>query len=150
MGPRNLAQKVIQLSSRFWLSLPAVYFAGLILLNIISIPFATNEMLDDCPEYSYNCDYRIIALDVSTDELHEAMESWADQRSITTTFSEGHIVDRTFFMQFPDDVHYSNECGTVEIFSKSRLGVGDLGVNADRIDDIVSFLEEYDFKTTYQ
>ena len=53
-------------------------------------------------------------------------------------------------MQFPDDVHYSNECGTVEILSKSRLGVGDLGVNADRIDDIVSFLEEYDFKTTCQ
>ena len=126
------------------------YFVGLILLNIISIPFATNEMLDDCPEDSFNCDYRIIALDVSTDELHEAMESWADERSLTTTFSEGHIVDRTFFMQFPDDVHYSNECGTVEIFSKSRLGVGDLGVNADRIDDIVSFLEEYDFKTTCQ
>ena len=120
MGPRNLAEKVIPLSSRFWLSLPAFYFVGLILLNIISIPFATNEMLDDCPEDSFNCDYRIIALDVSTDELHEAMESWADERSLTTTFSEGHIVDRTFFMQFPDDVHYSNECGTVEIFSKSR------------------------------
>ena len=122
----------------------------LLLINIVSTPFATTEMPEDCPDESYNCDYRIIALDVSDEELHDAMYDWQETRGFTTTFSEGHIVDRTFFMQFPDDVHYSNECGTVEIFSKSRLGRSDYGVNQDRVDEIIEFLLDYDFETTCQ
>jgi len=59
-------------------------------------------------------------------------------------------VDRTLFMQFPDDVHYSNECGTVELFSKSRLGRSDYGVNEDRVDEIVDFLMDYNFESTCQ
>ena len=78
------------------------------------------------------------------------MQQWADERLFTTTFSQGHIVDRTLFMQFPDDVIYSNECGIVELFSKSRLGRSDLGVNAERLDDIVEFLMDYEFETTCQ
>lgn len=122
----------------------------LLLINIVSTPFATTEMPEDCPDESYNCDYRIIALDVSDEELHDAMYDWQETRGFTTTFSEGHIVDRTLFMQFPDDVHYSNECGTVEIFSKSRLGRSDYGVNQDRVDEIIEFLLDYDFETTCQ
>ena len=122
----------------------------LLLINIVSTPFATTEMPEDCPDESYNCDYRIIALDVSDEELHDAMYDWQETRGFTTTFSEGHIVDRTLFMQFPDDVHYSNECGTVEIFSKSRLGRSDYGVNQDRVDEIIEFLMDYEFETTCQ
>ena len=133
-----------------WQWLPAGYILFLLLINIVSTPFATTEMPEDCPDESYNCDYRIIALDVSDEELHDAMYDWQETRGFTTTFSEGHIVDRTLFMQFPDDVHYSNECGTVEIFSKSRLGRSDYGVNQDRVDEIIEFLMDYDFETTCQ
>lgn len=133
-----------------WQWLPAIYLAALLLMNLMSTPFATSEMPDECPDGSMNCEFRIIALDVSDEELHQAMYEWQESRGFTTTFSEGHIVDRTLFMQFPDDVHYSNECGTVELFSKSRLGRSDYGVNKDRVNEIVDFLMAYDFESTCQ
>tara|TARA_B100001758_G_scaffold243745_1_gene253951 strand:- start:651 stop:1097 length:447 start_codon:yes stop_codon:yes gene_type:complete len=138
------------LSKQTWQWGPAIYLAGLLVMNIISIPFGTFEMPEDCPEDTWNCDKRTIALDVSDEELHQAMEEWSDERSFTTTFSEGHIVDRTLFLQFPDDVIYENECGAVELFSKSRIGRSDYGVNADRMDEIVEYLLQYDFETTCQ
>ena len=133
-----------------WQWLPAIYLAALLLMNLISTPFATTVMPDECLDGSMNCEFRIIALDVSDEELHQAMYEWQESRGFTTTFSEGHIVDRTLFMQFPDDVHYSNECGTVELFSKSRLGRSDYGVNKDRVNEIVDFLMAYDFESTCQ
>tara|TARA_X000000368_G_scaffold336977_1_gene274741 strand:+ start:240 stop:680 length:441 start_codon:yes stop_codon:yes gene_type:complete len=136
--------------SKAWQWAPAIYLAGLLLMNIISTPFGISEMPDECPVDSYNCDYRIIVLDVSEEELDDAMREWAHDRSFTTTFSPGHIVDRSLVFQFPDDVHYSNECGTVDLFSKSRLGRSDMGVNSERIDDLVEFLMDYDFETTCQ
>lgn len=138
------------MSAAKWQWLPAMYVAGLLLMNIMSIPLGYSEMPDECPEGSHNCDYRTITLDVGEEELHDAMEEWAHDRSFTTTFSPGHIVDRTLVFQFPDDVHYSNECGTVDLFSKSRLGSYDYEVNSDRLDEIQEYLLEYDFETTCQ
>ena len=138
------------LESKKWQWGPAVYVAGLLLMNILSMPFGVSEMPDECPEDSMNSDKRTIALDVGEEEFHAVMEEWAHDRSFTTTFSEGHIVDRTPFMQFPDDVLYSNECGEIELFSKSRLGRSDLGVNSDRLDEIETYLLESDFETTCQ
>ena len=138
------------LSSRTWLWAPALYIVGLIVMNVLSIPLATDTMPDDCPENSGNCDHRQITLNVSDEELHQAMEEWVDTRGFTTTFSEGHIVDRTLFLQFPDDVTYDNKCGYVEVHSQSRIGGADFGVNSDRLDDLESFLKSYDFETTCQ
>ena len=119
-------------------------------MNVLSSPLATDTMPDDCPENSGNCDHRQITLNVSDEELHQAMEEWVDTRGFTATFSEGHIVDRTLFMQFPDDVTYDNKCGYVEVHSQSRIGGADFGVNSDRLDDLESFLNSYDFETTCQ
>ena len=119
-------------------------------MNVLSIPFGVSEMPEECPEGSMNCDYRTLQLDVSDEELDEAMRDWAHERSFTTTFSSGHIVDRSLVFQFPDDVHYSNDCGTVDIFSKSRLGRSDLGVNSERLDELEEYLLDYDFETTCQ
>lgn len=136
--------------SKAWQWAPAIYLAGLLLMNIISTPFGVSEMPDECPEGSMNCDYRTIQLDVSDEELDDVMRDWANERSFTTTFSQGHIVDRTPLFQFPDDVYYSNDCGTVDIFSKSRLGISDLGVNSERLDELEEYLLDYDFDTTCQ
>ena len=136
--------------SKPWQWVPAIYLAGLLLMNILSIPFGVSEMPDECPEGSMNCDYRTIQLDVSDEELDDAIMDWARERSFTTTFSPGHIVDRSLVFQFPDDVHYSNDCGTVDLFSKSRLGRSDLGVNSERLDQLEEYLLEYDFETTCQ
>ena len=138
------------LTSRAWIWAPALYIAGLLLMNLLSIPLAPEGMPEDCPENSGNCERRQIMLDVSEEELHEAMEEWVDTRIFTASFSEGHIVDRTLLMQFPDDVTYENKCGWIEVQSESRIGGSDFGVNADRLDDLEDFLESYDFKTTCQ
>jgi hypothetical protein len=136
--------------SKPWQWAPAIYLAGLLLMNILSIPFGVSEMPDECPEGSMNCDYRTIQLDVSDKELDDAIMEWARERSFTTTFTPGHVVDRSLVFQFPDDVHYSNECGTVDLFSKSRLGRSDLGVNSERLDQLEEYLLDYDFETTCQ
>lgn len=138
------------LPNKTWIFLPAAYIACLVILNLFSIPLTNDTLPDDCPEYSGNCEHRQIMLDVSDEELHEAMEEWVDTRIFTATFSEGHIVDRTMFLQFPDDVTYENRCGMVEVNSQSRIGGSDFGVNSDRLDDLEEFLQSYDFKTTCQ
>tara|TARA_B110000495_G_scaffold75542_1_gene64704 strand:- start:125 stop:541 length:417 start_codon:yes stop_codon:yes gene_type:complete len=138
------------LTTKKWQWAPAIYVVVLLLMNILSTPFGVSEMPDACPEDSMNCDYRTIELDISEEEFHEVMKEWAHDRSFTTTFSPGHIVDRTLVMQFPDDVLYVNECGSVDIFSKSRLGQSDLGVNSDRLDELEEYLLDYDFETTCQ
>ena len=138
------------LASRVWILAPALYIVGLVVMNVLSVPLATETMTEACPENSRNCDHRQIMIDVSDEELHKAMEEWVDTRAFTATFSEWHIVDRTLLMQFPDDVTYENKCGYVEVNSQSRLGGADFGVNADRLDDLESFLKSYDFETTCQ
>ncbi len=138
------------LSNRTWIWAPALYILGLIVMNVLSAPLATETIPDGCPDNSANCDHRQIMIDVSDEELHKAMEEWTDTRAFTASFSEGHIVDRTLFMQFPDDVTYQNKCGYIEVNSQSRIGGGDFGVNSDRLDDLESFLKSYDFTTTCQ
>ena len=138
------------LSNRTWIWAPALYILGLIVMNVLSAPLATETIPDGCPDNSANCDHRQIMIDVSDEELHKAMEEWVGTRGFSATFSEGHIVDRTLLMQFPDDVTYENKCGYIEVNSQSRLGGADFGVNADRLDDLESFLKSYDFETTCQ
>jgi len=138
------------LASRAWIWAPALYIVGLVVMNVLSVPLATETMPDSCPENSRNCDHRQIMVDVGDEELHKAMEEWVGTRAFTATFSEGHIVDRTLLMQFPDDVTYENKCGYIEVNSQSRLGGSDFGVNADRLDDLEDFLKSYDFETTCQ
>ena len=138
----------LKIKSRLWV--PAAYIAGLILMNLLSIPLAPDGMPEDCSENSRNCERMQIMLDVSDEELHKAMEDWVDTRIFTASFSEGHIVDRTLFMQFPDDLTYENKCGLIEVQSESRIGGSDFGVNADRLDNLEKFLKSYDFETTCQ
>ena len=138
------------LSNRAWIWAPALYVVGLVVMNLLSVPLATETIPDKCSENSRNCDHRQIMIDVSDEELHKAMEEWVSTRIFTATFSEGHIVDRTLFMQFPDDVTYENKCGYIEVNSQSRLGGADFGVNANRLDDLESFLNSYNFETTCQ
>ena len=138
----------LKIKSRLWV--PVAYIAGLILMNLLSIPLAPDGMPEDCPENSRNCERIQIMLDVSDKELHKAMEDWVDTRIFTASFSEGHIVDRTLFMQFPDDLTYENKCGLIEVQSESRIGGSDFGVNADRLDNLEKFLKSYDFETTCQ
>jgi hypothetical protein len=121
------------------------YLGLLIAINLLSIPFELEEMPEKCSDDSINCARMTLSLDISDSELNQAMEEWESTRGLTSSFEEGHIVDRTLFMQFPDDLFYENICGNVEFHSQSRLGVGDMGVNQNRLDNLKEFLEQYDW-----
>ena len=123
----------------------SAYLGLLITINLLSIPFELEEMPEKCPDDSINCARMTLNLDIPDSELNQAMEEWESTRGLTSSFEEGHIVDRTLFMQFPDDLFYENTCGNIEFHSQSRLGVGDMGVNQNRLDNLKEFLEEYEW-----
>ncbi len=119
--------------------------------------------MEACPEGSANCahlggnaDYR---MDVSSTFIDRSME---DIRSELTDYiaeydceilvedaSDSlyyvHFVERTPFWLFPDDVLVSIEqidedTVNIELHSQSRLGLGDMGVNPERLERIYNQL----------
>lgn len=59
--------------------------------------------------------------------------------------TQTHAVFRTLWWRFPDDFivngHYENGQTILYVYSKSRLGVSDLGVNVARVNKFVSFMK---------
>lgn len=118
----------------------AIYPILLVLIQLMSLPSALDIMPESCSPDSNNCDHRVIVLDVSDEALDKAMKEWQSSLIFTSSFEQGHIVDRTLFMQFPDDIFYENSEQGVILHSQSRLGKSDLGVNAARMDSLEEFL----------
>ncbi len=120
-----------------------------------------------CPESSGNCahiggdaEYRMdgeytLTLNQSAEEVWGALQQYIDDSGADVLFEEKqesgesytHLVERTVFWRFPDDVavHVTvideNSC-TVELHSQSRLGGGDLGVNPKRLEGLYEALTE--------
>jgi uncharacterized protein (DUF1499 family) len=116
------------------------YLGLLILIQLLSLSTSLDEMPESCPQDSQNCDHRIIEIDVSDEALDNAMKDWQSGLIFTSSFEQGHIVDRTLFMQFPDDIFYENSDQGIILHSQSRLGKSDLGVNAARMDSLEELL----------
>ena len=121
--------------------------------------------MESCPEGSANCahlggnaNYR---MDASTTILNRSMEEIRSELTdyiteydceiLVEDASDSvyyvHFVEHTPFWQFPDDVLVSIEQideGTVEIelHSQSRLGLGDMGVNPERLERIYNQLAD--------
>ena len=120
-----------------------------------------------CPETSGNCahlggeaDHRMdgeftLTLNQSAEQVWSALQQYIDDSGADVLFEEKqesgesytHLVERTVFRRFPDDVavHVTvvdeNSC-TLELHSQSRLGGGDLGVNPARLDGLYNALTE--------
>ena len=87
--------------------------------------------------------------------MWSALQQYIDDSGADVLFEEKqesgesytHLVERTVFWRFPDDVavHVAvvdeNSC-TLELHSQSRLGGGDLGVNPARLDGLYNALTE--------
>ena len=115
--------------------------------------------METCPDGSANCahlggnaDYRMDAtptiLDRSMDDIRSELSDYISEydceilvEDVSDTSYYVHFVERTPFWLFPDDVLVSIEqidedTVEIELHSQSRLGVGDLGVNPERLEDI--------------
>jgi len=117
-----------------------------------------------CPEDAQNC-YRIanepyatnqteVWFNASAYDLREAAGEWVDDQSLAiVTFDddiEFHAVFRTKFLLFPDDLFLRTGCtdqgAYIQIHSESRLGVSDLGVNEERVEELISYLQNQQFE----
>ena len=140
-----------------WLLLPpAIWISCILLIQVLGGIVAPNssEMPEECPEGSQNCSRMIVYFDTTSQDLHSAALDWIQSQSKTTTVEDGentsHSVFRTKWMMFQDDFFLETGCtengAWIQIHSESRLGIGDMGVNQNRIDALVEHLDSIEFE----
>ena len=146
-----------------------IIFYGLTIssIQLIAPSEIITEMPERCPENSANCariahdgtSYRIdssegISIEGTPSEVQAEIENWLNEQfsggvlysnvnNENSTFIHG--VDRTPFWFFPDDVYTEITCDSsgktlVTLQSESRLGIGDLNKNPERISDLMEHL----------
>ena len=115
--------------------------------------------METCPEGSANCahlggnaNYRMdttsTILDQSMDDVRIRILDYIleyecnilDEQSTESTYYV-HFVEYTPFWQFPDDVLISievvdDDTVEIELHSQSRIGLGDMGVNPERLERV--------------
>jgi len=144
------------MEQRGWILIPpAVWIACIMLIQILGAFTAptSSEMPEECPDDSQNCARMMMGLDGTTEEVHAAAMSWIDSQPRTEvevqTETTSHTVFRTPWMLYPDDLFIQTGCtenGTwIQIHSESRLGIGDRGVNQERIDALLGHLATVEF-----
>ncbi|MCH2637027.1 MAG: DUF1499 domain-containing protein [Candidatus Thalassarchaeum sp.] len=144
---------------RRWILIPpAVWIASILLIQILGALTApaNSEMPEDCPEESRNCFRSMMGLDGTPQEVHAAAMDWVNSQNRTTVETQAettsHTVFRTPWMLYPDDFFIETGCtenGTwIQIHSESRLGIGDGGVNQDRVDALLNHMVSIEFEVS--
>ena len=145
------------MDQRRWILLPPVIWISCVLLIQVLGGFAapsSSEIPEKCPDGSQNCSRIFVNFDTSSQELHSAAMNWIQSQDRTSIADEGenssHTVFRTKWMMFQDDFFLETGCtengAWIQIHSESRLGVGDGGVNQNRIDALLEYLDSVEFE----
>ena len=124
---------------------------------LVGAPTPDHTSMPDCPDGTMNCaslssvenvrmDAGLTAvIQANVSDVWDAWEDWSDENGLQGVHDEvneggehfSHRVAITPFWRFPDDVvvHFVPEGDDtrLSIYSASRLGQGDLGVNPDRL-----------------
>ena len=142
---------LVMLIASPWLLVQVWIFVGAQDESISSME-ACSEGSANCAHLGGNADYR---MDTSSTIIDRSMEdirsdltdyiSEYDCKILVEDASDSlyyvHFVERTPYWLFPDDVLVSIEqidedTVVIELHSQSRLGVGDMGVNPERLERI--------------
>ena len=144
------------------------------LLSILSIhiaapdnPIEPEKFPTSCPEDSINCsmiapnhhrsgNITEIRINASLDEVMDEVRKWVDSLSGTTTIGDWpeqtHAVFRTLILRFPDDFVVRGFCDSgdsvLHVYSKSRLGISDLGVNKARVESFAEHMINVEMATS--
>jgi uncharacterized protein (DUF1499 family) len=146
------------MDQRRWILIPpAIWIAGIMLIQILGALTApsSSEMPEECPEGSQNCARMMMGIEGTPEEVHDAAMNWVDSLGRTEVEAQSettsHTVFRTPWMLYPDDFFIQTGCtenGTwIQIHSESRLGIGDMGVNQERIDALLDHLVTVELET---
>jgi len=149
--------------------LVSVYF-----LSIISIQIAAPDELIgpdefplECPEDSLNCsmigpnhhrsdNLTELRINSSLEEVMGEVRRWISSQPGTEVIGvwpgQTHSVFRTLMFRFPDDFVVRGFCDNgdtvLQIYSKSRLGVSDLGVNKARVLSFNDYMSNIEMATS--
>jgi|TARA_B100001540_G_scaffold317262_1_gene349712 uncharacterized protein (DUF1499 family) len=164
-------RKVAKRISRPIIRLFVVWIVVVLTIQVLAPSPTVNQMPENCPENSGNCvrvdyngsSYRYNNLEppiisASTSEINEVISGWFSDEGGKILFSSMdensgsnflHIKESTDFFFFPDDVYVNSRCledsnlSVVILQSQSRLGNGDLGINFERLSELISYLNNY-------
>lgn len=139
------------------LSSPWLFVQGWIL---VAADDPDHTSMPTCPASTANCAYlsaestvRMDAeltavIDANVSEVWQAWVDWSEENNLRPGHTElgesgerfAHGVAITPFWRFPDDVvvqfQPQGETTAITLYSASRLGVSDLGVNPDRLESL--------------
>ncbi len=137
----------------------AILFISSYLISVMSIQIAAPDQIinpgdfpEECPEDSLNCSMispnshrsgGLVELRFNSD-LETVMQEasrWIDSQPRTELIGEWtnqtHSVFKSLIFRFPDDFVVSGFCeggqSVIYVYSQSRLGISDIGVNKDRV-----------------
>jgi uncharacterized protein (DUF1499 family) len=147
------------MEQRRWILIPpAIWIACIMLIQILGAFTApsSSEMPEECPEGSQNCARMMMGIDGTPEEVHAAAMNWIESQGRTENEDQSettsHTVFRTPWMLYPDDFFIQTGCtenGTwIQIHSESRLGIGDMGVNQERIDALLDHMITVELETS--
>jgi len=147
------------MEQRRWILIPpAIWIACIMLIQILGAFTApsSSEMPEECPEGSQNCARVMMGIEGTPEEVHTAAMNWVDSQGRTEIEDQSettsHTVFRTPWMLYPDDFFIQTGCtenGTwIQIHSESRLGIGDMGVNQERIETLLDHMATIELETS--
>lgn len=122
-------------------------------------PDYSQTLPQECEEDSLNCagfgkwSHRMdnpsaVEFEGSMADARDSIEEWISERERSTTVHSDndtfHVVETSLLLRFEDDLVIHIECSDgltiIHAHSSSRIGVGDLGVNPERLDSLKSHL----------
>ena len=127
---------------------------------LVGAPTPSHTSMPSCPENTMNCaslssDQTVrmdggltTIIDANISEVWDAWTAWSDDNGLRGVHEDvteederfSHRVAITPFWRFPDDVvvHFEaqGEATSIALYSASRLGQSDLGVNPDRLESL--------------
>lgn len=150
-------KKRVVVVALMFIALPWVMVQGWIFLGA---PNPEHTTMPSCPDQTMNCAFlspnevvRMEAtlatvIEANVSEVWDAWMAWSDDNGLRGSHEDveeggehfSHRVAITPFWRFPDDVVVlfvpQGEDTSITLYSASRLGQGDLGVNPDRLESL--------------
>ncbi|MBI88389.1 MAG: hypothetical protein CMB67_05130 [Euryarchaeota archaeon] len=154
--------------------LAALFFIAVYLLSVVAIQIAAPDQIIDpsdfpekCPEDSLNCSIvspyshrsgglMELRFNSNLETVMLEVNEWIDSNPRTEIIGEWtnqtHSVFKSLMFRFPDDFVVSGFCDNnqtvIYVYSQSRLGISDIGVNKDRVTSFAMHMKEVEMPTS--
>lgn len=155
--------------SLFVIGISCSYLVSILAINLV----APDDLIEpenfpiNCPEESINCsmigpnshrsgNLTEIRINTSLEEAMDESRKWISSQPGTDTIGDWpeqtHSVFRTLILRFPDDFVVRGSCddgaAVLYVYSHSRLGISDIGVNKARVESFAEHMHNVETATS--